>query len=379
MRVALVREQLEDREVQNYLPLREHGIDVVIVTAQTHGPYSASGLGLEVRRLNSLHGRLPSMLRREHVLHATRRLRDPDDLLGFDDAVADCDVLCVNELHMASSAQAVRLKARRPDLRVVTVVYENIPFRYDESTLLRSRRAAVRQGTDRFVALTETAARALRLEGTPADRMVTFPYGVDASRFEHSRPSRTNDDVVTFLFAGRLLSEKGLVPLLLALHQVDRRARLRIIGSGPEEPRMRSVIDTLGLHDRVELSRWVPYAEMPRVYASADCFVLPSLPCPYWEEQLGFAAIEAMMAGLPIISTTSGSIPDVVGDAGLLVAPYDVDALAHAMTDVLDSRRRGQLGDAARARAITAFDARHQGALLAEAFRTTMSTGGGSR
>lgn len=253
-RVALIREQLEDREVQNYTALPDLGIEVAVVTRHASGPYSATGLGLPVRRLRNSGDLVPRQLRRPLVTRQIRRVVEPESLRGFADAVADCDILCVNELHTASAVQAVELKKTRPQLRVVNVVYENIPFRYDDSDVLRSRRSVARSGTDLFVALTPTARDALLLEGTPPERIVTFPYGVTTSNYPARSGRGGQSDEVTFLFAGRLLQEKGLIPLLVALHNTSHRARLRIMGQGPELGRIRQAIDTLQLQDRVTLS-----------------------------------------------------------------------------------------------------------------------------
>lgn len=73
------------------------------------------------------------------------------------------------------------------------------------------------------------------------------------------------------------------------------------------------------------------------------------------------------MAGLPILSTASGSIPDVVGDAGVLVPPYDTGALAAGMERLLDPAERAFFGNAGRARALEHFDAAKQARLLARA------------
>jgi glycosyltransferase involved in cell wall biosynthesis len=108
-------------------------------------------------------------------------------------------------------------------------------------------------------------------------------------------------------------------------------------------------VATLGV--TVHREPWVDATQMPELMASADVVALPSLPTPYWEEQLGFAAIEAMASAVPVVATASGSIPFVVGGGGLLVPPYDVDALAgaiHRLAGDPDLRRR--LGAAGRDR-----------------------------
>jgi glycosyltransferase involved in cell wall biosynthesis len=84
----------------------------------------------------------------------------------------------------------------------------------------------------------------------------------------------------------------------------------------------------------------------------ADVFLLPSVT-----ESFGVAALEAMSAGVPVVAYRVGGIPDVVGEAGTLVEPFDVGAFADAVLAIVgDQARRNALGTAARARAVGRFD-----------------------
>ena len=71
----------------------------------------------------------------------------------------------------------------------------------------------------------------------------------------------------------------------------------------------------------MELPGYCDAAEMSHFYSSLDVLVVPSLPTPGWEEQFGRVVVEAMAVGVPVVSTTSWSLPEVVGDAGVLVPP----------------------------------------------------------
>jgi len=369
--VTVVREQLEDREIANYSPLSDR-FDLRLVTTTVAGPYGATGLGLPVRRARSrgqLLGNAGSRLTRRLV----GRHVDLDAVPSLPSALQEADVVVVNETHMASSAAAAEMRARGGP-PVVTVCYENIPFRYEDEQRLRARKAMVRRWTDAFVALTPEAARALDLEGVPASRVHTITYGVDPARFARIPPpdvrfgwGAAEDDVVV-LYTGRLLKEKGLVPLLVAFAGTgSHRARLVLVGEGPELPRILQAAGALGIADRVFHAGWVSDSEIPGVLASADIFVLPSLPTPYWEEQLGFSMIEAMAAGLPVVAVASGSIPFVLGHGGLTARPYDVSGLTDALTQVLTSRElRGELGAAGRERVADTLNIQRAAAGLAE-------------
>jgi glycosyltransferase involved in cell wall biosynthesis len=365
-RIALVREELEDREVANWLPLARQRFDVSIITARRSPIYSGTGLGLpvtSVRRIEDLFGRGAFARRAERLI---RRAVDPGHAPGLERSLRAHDVVCVNETHLGVSAQAAWWARRHPDVLVVAVCYENIPFRYEDDPITARRKEVVRRWAHRFVAVTPGARDALLTEGVNPGRIEMQPFGVDAARFSPERrdPSvrqrwgATDDDVVV-LYAGRLLQEKGLVELLIACTKLDRRMfRLVFVGEGGDEFRLRRTVAALGLDRNVTFVGWQSWDDMPRVMASADVFAMPSLPTPYWEEQLGFSIIEAMASGVPIVATESGAIPFVVGpDAGRLAVPYERASLRAALWSVLSDRDlRGRLGAAGRRKVETGLN-----------------------
>jgi len=100
---------------------------------------------------------------------------------------------------------------------------------------------------------------------------------------------------------------------------------------GPETPALERLIEELGLADRVHLLGRVPAGELDALYRSAAALVFPSA-----YEGFGNPALEAMARGCPVVATTAGALPEVVGDAGLLVPPGRPGALAAAVARVLD-------------------------------------------
>jgi glycosyltransferase involved in cell wall biosynthesis len=160
----------------------------------------------------------------------------------------------------------------------------------------------------------------------------------------------------TALYLGVVRPEKGVFELLEAWPRVMkavRHARLVIAGSG-EVDRARARADELGIAAAVEFPGWVGAGDKARLLERATALVLPS-----HFEALPMAVLEGMAAGLPIVATHVGSIPDAVGpDAGVLVPPGDVTGLARALVAVLgNDRRRIAMGTAARARARALYSA----------------------
>lgn len=148
------------------------------------------------------------------------------------------------------------------------------------------------------------------------------------------------------LFMAALLPEKGIFDLLDAfstVHTVRPIARLIICGTGRDAD-VRDAVAQRKLQSVVEMAGWVSGASRDLYFSSAAMFCLPSRA-----DTFAMANLDAMMAGLPVVSTTHGGIPEVVQDGitGLLVAPGNVEALATAILTLLDNPRlRLQMGRA---------------------------------
>jgi glycosyltransferase involved in cell wall biosynthesis len=302
---------------------------------------------------------------------------DLEHFIRLERTLDGAHVVCVGETHIASSAQACTIRERHSDMRVAVTCFENIPFRYEDEPTLARRKDLVRRAADLFIAVTPEARAALLSEGVDAGRIALQPYGVDDA---HYHPDARDADLraswgaeegdCVILYAGRLIREKGLAQLLWAVASLrEHPVRLVFTGSGTERLRLARMAEALGVDDLVRFTGWVSSRSMPRVLASADIVAMPSLTTPYWTEQLGFGLIEAMACGVPVVATRSGSIPFVVGDAGTLVEPYDVSALADALRAlVLDPVERSALATRGRARVETELNVRTVGQRLGGLF-----------
>jgi alpha-maltose-1-phosphate synthase len=299
---------------------------------------------------------------------------------GLVDALADKDIAHTMETFNAFSYQALQAK-RRYATRLVVTVWENRPYAAERFTAKRRMKYEVIAGTDLFFAMTPRAARCLELEGADSEKIVVQPPGIDLDRFRPGpKPVHWLDrlgiphDAFVFLSVAALIWEKGVYEILHAFkrltlaHCSDRPLRLIFAGSGAERDRLAALAARIGLREQVIFTRF-PYDRIHEGYALADVFLLNSAPRPGWLEQFGYALAEALAAGLPVITTQSGSIPEVVGDAALLVPPADFIAVHQAMEDLLgDGARRRDLAVRARLRAEEAFDRDRNAERIREAY-----------
>lgn len=273
-----------------------------------------------------------------------------DRYLDAAEHYAWADVVHAEELSFWFAADAARARRDGGAFRLVQTVWETLPFldAYRNPPARRFR-ADVLGATDLFLPATERARDALRLEGVDDARIAVCPPGIDLGRFGSARTSPPPAEHVV-LSPGRLVWEKGHHDVLRAVAALRRGLvpspavpRVRLVGRGPEEERLRAHADELGIGDLVDIGA-VPYAEMPAVFAGASAMVLASLPSAtaglhpfdrpraFWEEQFGLVLAEAMAAGLPIVAARSGAIPEVVGSEGAsFVDPGDWMGIARAL------------------------------------------------
>ncbi len=256
--------------------------------------------------------------------------------LGLEPLLRGADVVHPTDLVFWFSWQAAVLK-RKLGYKIALTAFETLPF-VDAYRNVRTRRyrRAVLAETDRFLAATERARDALLLEGADPARISISAPGTSIERFAVAQaPVRPADGRHLLLSVGRLVWEKGHQDLLRAVALLRARGRddvrVLIVGTGPEEKRLRGVIRDLGLGDVAELRGFVEHDELPRVYAQASALVLASLAIPFWEEQFGLVLAEAMAAHVPVLAAGSGAIPEVVGDSGTLFTPGDWVGLADAL------------------------------------------------
>jgi glycosyltransferase involved in cell wall biosynthesis len=160
---------------------------------------------------------------------------------------------------------------------------------------------------------------------------------------------------------------KGLRYLLEAVAEIRRTRQIRVvvIGQPKSDGVVEGLIEELSLGDTVTFTGRIAYEEFARYYAEATMAVIPSL-----YEGFGMPAGEAMACGVPVISTSGGALPEVIGDAGILVPPADKTALREAIIALLnDPERRRTLGEAGLARVRDLLTWHHAAQKTVEVYR----------
>jgi len=242
--------------------------------------------------------------------------------------------------------------------------WENIPYdKKDRGLKLRFKRGIIRIN----LALSDGAVCGMTkaadiLQSFRSDiRIGVFPHaGLDEQKFGPDPSPDTKSELgvpgkTVFLFVGALSYRKGVHVALRAFAELARDRNdivFIIVGSGEYGGELQKLADELDIKPLVKFIPWLPNEQLPRIYNAADVFLYPSIPHQGWEEQLGYSIAEASLCGLPVISTRSGSIDEVMvdGETGIMVTPDDPKELTYAMRKLADDPElRHRLGVRGRA------------------------------
>jgi len=242
------------------------------------------------------------------------------------------DLIYVEQEVFSLSAFQAAIISRIFDIPLAVFCWENIDRRL----------SFIRQWTRRFVLhtaklITPGNSRALELLGKWGYRgaaKVIPQLGVDTTVFSPKRKGHRNKPF-SVGFVGRLVPEKGIDLLLAAAAEVIKRGchcRVIICGVGPVEASLHHEAKKLGLSGVVQWLGEYQYEDVPSAIAQMDVLVLPSRTIPgIWMEQFGHVLIEAMAMGVPVLGSSSGAIPEVIGREDLIFTEEDAGSLAEKL------------------------------------------------
>jgi glycosyltransferase involved in cell wall biosynthesis len=174
----------------------------------------------------------------------------------------------------------------------------------------------------------------------PSERIRTIYHGVSDKFRVVDDDKKLNETVTEYLlpeqfilFVGHLYPQKNFANLVRALHLIANDIPHHLVVAG--RPRWKyeadlSLIESLGLQDRVHFLYLVPNDDLPAIYRLATCFVYPS-----FYEAFGLALLEAMACGCPVVASRAGAIPEVSDGAALLFDPHNPEEMAAAIRSMV--------------------------------------------
>jgi alpha-maltose-1-phosphate synthase len=317
-------------------------------------------------------------------IHLARRVTGYDfnswNLMIFDlkKLTADLDIIYSSDEWYPYTCQAVKT-----GIPTIIMQWENIAFNPEVIPYSKIRKYN-HEHAKHFVAISEKAKDTLVLEGVAPDRISVVPAGLDCEKFKPlerneqlAKKLGISEDSIKILFVGRLVFEKGIFDLLKAFSQLLRKklnVELIIVGSGTPKMQIqiRQLVENLKIGTKVKFLGNIAYSQMPKIHNLTDVFCLPSIPIKNWAEQFGYSIVEAMACGKAVVSTSSGSISEVVKDrlTGLLVKPNNPLELELALEElVIDAKEREVYGNNARGRVLQSFEANKIAEKLVDIYR----------
>lgn len=276
------------------------------------------------------------------------------------------DLICINQLkriisggkydllhfHGAKAGMVGRIAAVLADCRstVLTVhnfiVYQEVPwikkliFRYGERALSRATSRIITVSS----ALKDDLVRNYKI---PEAKIIPIYNGIDIERYLKIQNKKEikiryglNPDMPVIGTIARMAPQKGLEYLVKAAPLIckERDVRILIAGDGPEMSYLQDLSSSLDINDQVVFTGYID--NIPEFLSCLDIFVVPSIA-----EGLSITTIEAMTAGLPVIASNTGGLPELVrhGETGLLVEPRNPQGIADAVEKLLNDPRKSEM------------------------------------
>jgi glycosyltransferase involved in cell wall biosynthesis len=183
---------------------------------------------------------------------------------------------------------------------------------------------------DRYIALSQTVKELYVAHGYNADRIDVIPSYIEERTDSSTFGVAPEQSTFNILYVGALNQSKGIDILIQAFSRLanhDSRLRLTIVGDGPQAKSLKELAWKLGINEQVLFAGWVSHEFVGQYYRTADVFVHPGI----WAEPFGRTTLEAMQFQVPLVVSSIGAPPEVVGDAGLVFEKSNVEDLAEKL------------------------------------------------
>lgn len=233
------------------------------------------------------------------------------------------DLIQLEEEPWSFSSFEVLLLAKILKIKVVFFTWENLYRRH--SLIRKLLESFTLKNSVGAIAGNQEAKEILENKGFKKPLLVLPQLGIEEEFFKKDK-EKIEEFIIGFI--GRLDLQKGIMTLLEAFNQLDFPSRLLLVGSGPLKEEIDLFIKEHNLVDRVEVIQGVTHDQVPSYLSKLSVLILPSLTTAVWKEQFGHVLVEAMAAQVPVIGSSSGAIPEVIGESGLIFKEGDVEQLA---------------------------------------------------
>lgn len=271
------------------------------------------------------------------------------------------DILDTSEFYRDYSQEIIE---NFPGKKVVTV-FDNLPFGIAEGNC-----GKLSTEVDHIIARSPMIKRMLELEGVQASKISVVPSAVDTELF---KPGIFRGSTPQVLFVGRIVPEKGLWDLIIAMSGLN--IDLQVVGDGDTEPYRKLAAKC---QVNVKFLGEVRHESLPGLMHQSSILAVPSIPKidvynvqSSWVEQFGVIIIEGMASGLPVIVSDTGSTRDIIsdGDNGYLFPPRSWDILRYKIKELCSNYAlRNKMGISGRERAKTLFSTQVVGKQLARIY-----------
>lgn len=225
-----------------------------------------------------------------------------------------------------------------PNARIISETEQNVekrlppPFEQFRKYVLRNANFVVGRNSQ--------ALDIVRRKGYRGEAQVV-PNAVDSELF---RPMDRQDcrrqlglDGFLVGYVGRFVEEKGLADLVESVRQSSKQVQAVFVGDGPMRSFLQRSADEPSLRNRIHVLPARSLEQLPSLMNALDVLVLPSRTTHRWKEQFGRVIIEAHACGVPVIGSSSGAIPEIVGDGGIVFPETDALQLTAAIKKLMDN------------------------------------------